>query len=114
MGHDPHDHDSPEYWAKQSTLIWKIGGVLGIGTILTVWAAKWDLGNHARNIAFGLFIAVVKSSLVALIFMHLKSERKLIYKFLLFTVVFVLGLFFLTYLSWADPLRDYLEKAYNP
>jgi hypothetical protein len=37
--------------------------------------------------------------------MHLKSERGLIYKFLVFTVVFVLGLFVLTFLAWSDPLH---------
>jgi caa(3)-type oxidase subunit IV len=104
MGHDTHDHDSPEYLQKQSKLIWIIGGILILCTGITVWAADWDLGSHSRNITFGLLIAAFKSSLVALIFMHLKSERGLIYKFLIFTVVFVIGLFYLTYLAWSDPL----------
>lgn len=107
MSHDHHDHDSPEYLAKQSKLIWKIGGLLIVFTVLTVWLQYVDFGSHARNITIGLLIAAFKASLVALIFMHLKSERGLIYKFLVFTVVFVIGLFFLIYLHWANHLLDH-------
>jgi cytochrome c oxidase subunit IV len=104
MSHDPHDHDSPEYLNKQSLLIWKIGGLLIFFTCLTVWLQYVDFGSHDRNIVIGLLLAAVKAALVALIFMHLKGERGLIYKFLAFTVVFVIGLFALTYLAWTSPL----------
>lgn len=105
MAHDhDHDHDSPAALAKQSKLIWIIGGILMAATIFTVWIAGVDLGSHEMNITVGVLVAVVKASLVALIFMHLKSERGLIYKVLLFTVVFVIGLFFLTWMGFAYPL----------
>ena len=39
-------------------------------------------------IALALFIATIKGSLVACFFMHLISERKLIYSVLILTVVF--------------------------
>lgn len=108
MSHDHHDHDSPEYLRKQSRLIWVVGGVLGIGTVITVGAMYIDMGSRSMNIAFGIFIATIKASLVMLIFMHLKNERGLIYKFLAFTVIFVIGLFFLTYLGFSDPLHSHL------
>jgi len=108
MSHDTHDHDSPEYLQKQSKLIWKIGLILIAATFFTVYMAGVDLGSHGKNITIGLLIAAVKASLVALIFMHLKGERGIIYKFLAFTLVFVAGLFVLTYLHWSDPLKDYL------
>jgi cytochrome c oxidase subunit IV len=104
MSHDPHDHDSPEYFSKQSMLIWKIGGLLIFFTCLTVWLQYVDFGSHNRNIVIGLLLAAVKAALVALIFMHLKGERGLIYKFLAFTLIFVIGLFALTYLAWTSPL----------
>jgi cytochrome c oxidase subunit IV len=111
MGHDPHDHSSPEYLKKQSNLIWLIGGILIFGTVFTVWIAGVDLGSHACNIGIGLLVATIKASLVGLIFMHLKGERGLIYKFLVFTIIFVIGLFFLTYLHWSNPLfKSYLFK----
>lgn len=108
MSHDHHDHDSPEYLKKQSKMIWIVGGILGIGTIIT-WAVKdLDMGSRSMNIAFGMFIAVIKASLVMLIFMHLKNERGLIYKFLAFTVIFAIGLFVLSYLGFADPLHSHV------
>lgn len=106
MAHDHHDHDSPEAIRKASRLIWIIGGVLVLGTLITVGVMNWDLGSRAKNIAFGMMIATVKALCVMLIFMHLKSERGLIYKILLFTVIFAIGLFVLTYLAWADPLHS--------
>ena len=106
MEHDPHhhDHDSPEAIKKASKLIWLFGGILVLGTFVTVWAMNWDMGTRSMNIAFGMFIAIIKASCVALVFMHLKDERGLIYKILVFTVIFAIGLFVLTYLGYADPL----------
>ena len=108
MAHDhhDHDHDSPEAIKKASRLIWIIGGVLVLGTFITVGVMNWDLGSRGLNIAFGMFIATIKALCVMLVFMHLKSERGLIYKFLLFTVIFVIGLFVLTYMGWVDPLHS--------
>ena len=79
-----------------------IGGVLIVGTILTVLASYVDLGNHGLNIALGLLIATVKASLVALYFMHLISERALIYAVMGFTAFFFVGLMFLTVGAYAD------------
>ena len=111
MAHDHHDHDSPEAIRKASNMIWAVGLVLVFGTAVTVWAMDWDMGTRGKNIAFGMLIATIKASFVALIFMHLKSERGLIYKFLFFTVIFAIGLFVLTYLAWADPLHSHIIPA---
>ena len=110
MAHDhhDHDHDSPEAIKKASRLIWIIGGVLVLGTFITVGVMDWDLGTRGKNIAFGMFIATIKALCVMLVFMHLKSERGLIYKFLVFTVIFAIGLFVLSYLGWADPLWSHV------
>lgn len=78
-----------------------IGGTLLIGTVLTVLASYVDLGHH-WNIVLALVIATVKASLVALFFMHLISERKMIYIVLAFTAFFFVGLMFLTLGSYAD------------
>jgi caa(3)-type oxidase subunit IV len=72
------------------------------GTLITVGASYIPFGNHAINVAVALFIACGKASLVAGFFMHLISERKLIYGLLGFTVIFFLGLMFLTVYSYAD------------
>ena len=78
-----------------------VGGTLLIGTILTVLASYVDLGHH-WNIVLALVIATVKASLVALFFMHLISERQMIYIVLAFTAFFLVGLMFLTIGSFAD------------
>ena len=78
-----------------------IGGTLIIGTILTVLASQIDLGHH-WNIVLALVIASVKASLVALYFMHLISEKQLIYTVLGFTVFFFLSLMFITIGAYHD------------
>lgn len=114
MAHDhhDHDHDSPEAIKKAARLIYIVGGVLVVGTVITWGVKDLDLGSRAWNIAFGMFIATIKALCVMLVFMHLKSERGLIYKFLFFTVVFVIGLFVLTYLAWSNPLVSHLIQTH--
>jgi len=80
-------------------------GVLIVGTIVTVGVSYVDFGGHAYNLAVGLAIATFKAACVALIFMHLNHERGLIYKFLIFTVVFFAALMFLTVLHHYDPIH---------
>jgi cytochrome c oxidase subunit IV len=101
-GHDGHDdHD----WGAHVRTYMKVGAILFIGTLLTVFAAyQIDLRHRASNITLGLLIATVKSSLVALIFMHLKNEKTMIYKFLFFTVIFFALMLFLILSSQSDPL----------
>ena len=45
---------------------------------------------------------VLKAGLVAAIFMHLAAEKRLIYRILIFTGFFVMGLFWLILLAWYD------------
>ncbi len=72
------------------------------GTLITVGASYIPFGNHHINIAVALCIAVAKASLVAGFFMHLISERKMIYGLLVFTGIFFLGLMLLTVSAFAD------------
>ena len=67
-----------------------------IGTILTVLASYHRFPNHSMNIALALAIACVKVFLVAGFFMHLISERQLIYTVLIVTAFFFAGLMYLT------------------
>ena len=74
-----------------------------VGTLTTVGAWKWGhFSTLTLTIAVALFIAISKASLVACYFMHLISERKLIYGIMTFTAVFFLGLMFLTVWSFGD------------
>ena len=55
-------------------------------TIVTVAVSYLDLSTEAA-VTVALFIATVKGSLVACYFMHLISEKKLIYAVLVITVI---------------------------
>jgi cytochrome c oxidase subunit 4 len=73
-----------------------IGVALMIGTGLTVWASLFNFGSREINIVVALLIASGKGFLVAGFFMHLISERKMIYSVLAFTGFFFAALMFLT------------------
>jgi len=72
------------------------------GTLITVGASYIPWGNREVNIGVALLIAVCKASLVACYFMHLISERKMIYTIMAFTAFFFVGLMFLTLWSFGD------------
>jgi cytochrome c oxidase subunit 4 len=72
------------------------------GTGLTVWASFIPFGSREINIAVALLIAGVKAFLVAGYFMHLISERKMIYNVMGFTVFFFISLMFLTLYAMHD------------
>ena len=95
-------HASPEEFAQHVRRYLYVFYALLVGTLLTVGASYIQVGNRAVNIGIALIIAVTKASLVACYFMHLISERKMIYCILGFTGFFFLGLMFLTLFSFAD------------
>jgi cytochrome c oxidase subunit 4 len=69
-----------------------------VGTVLTVWASYIDLGHH-WNIVLALVIACIKAFLVIAYFMHLISEKKMIFLVMSFTMFFFAGLMVLTLCS---------------
>lgn len=98
---------SPEAIRKHQKLYLLIGCILLIFTGVTVVMSKLDFGSPgvgSIDIFLGLVIATFKSSLVALIFMHLNSERGMIYKFLLFTIIFFAGMMTLFVMAKLDPI----------
>jgi len=70
-------------------------------TIITVTVSYLHLETH-EAITIALIIATIKGSLVASYFMHLISEKKLIYSVLILTAVFFVGLMFLPIFGHAD------------
>ena len=79
----------------------KIGLALLVLTVVTV-AVSYIEFVVPLAIAVALAIALVKASLVAGIFMHLTSEKKIIYWTLLLTVAFFFVLIFIPLLGFAD------------
>jgi cytochrome c oxidase subunit 4 len=78
-----------------------IGVALMIGTVLTVWASLINFGSREINIVVALIIASAKGFLVVGFFMHLLSEKKMIYSVLATTVFFFTALLYLTLWSMA-------------
>ena len=72
-------HDSPEFIQYLTRLFYIVGGVLVVGTLVTVLidvTLPLPLGWAAL---IGLVIALVKAGFVVAIFMHYKWDKKLIW-----------------------------------
>ena len=74
-------------------------------TVVTVAVSYLHL-SIGPAIGLALFIATIKGSLVACFFMHLISERKLIYSVLILTVVFFLALMVIPLGTFSDHLAN--------
>jgi len=72
------------------------------GTAFTVWASYIHFESRSINIGLALIIACTKAFLVAGYFMHLISEKKMIYAVLSFTAFFFVGLMALTIWAFHD------------
>jgi len=103
-----HDKSHDEHFGHHVRRYLYVFYALIAGTIFTVWASfitfpsVLGIPTHAMNILVALIIACTKAFLVAGYFMHLVSERKMIYAVLVFTAIFFVGLMFLTLYSIHD------------
>ena len=120
IAQDPAEHE--EYAHEVHAHVTKylmVGGLLLAFTVITVALSYVDFGvvlshlfhtnlsegqGRKANVTVALLVATFKAGLVAAIFMHLAAEKRLIYRVLIFTGFFVLGLFWLTYLAWYNPV----------
>ena len=103
-----HDHDH----ASHKKLYLTIGFALLVGTVVTVLARRIEFSSVALTISVALFIATIKGFLVAGYFMHLLSEKKLIYLVLATTVAFFIGMITLILWSDTDLPRGSLQKTH--
>ena len=78
--------------------------------VAMVMVSFWNFGSTAAQVGATLFVAAVNGILVACILMHLKEEKRTIWKFLIFTGVFFFILFFLTYLARTDTIIQTLHN----
>jgi len=100
--HDPNLHHSPEQIKKEIRVYLIVFGALAALTALTVWACYGLKMPVHIAIAIALVIACTKGFLVAGFFMHLLSEKKLIYSVLALTVFFFAVLLWGPWHHWAD------------
>jgi len=90
--------DMSEHSSSSLTTYVVIWLILLLGTALTVFAARIDLGPF--NAAVALTIASVKALLVVLFFMHVKGASEKLLKLVVISTIFFL--FILLALSMAD------------
>ena len=102
---DPSEHEEYAHNVQKHVKAYlMVGATLLAFTAITVALSYVNFGTQKANIAVALLVATFKAGLVAAIFMHLAAEKRLIYRVLMFTGFFVLGLFWLTFLAWYDPV----------
>ncbi len=107
MSDHSHSHDethshSPEEVAKHKRVYIAVFIALLVGTIITVGLNLVHFDSKAVTIAIALFVASIKAALVACYFMHLISEKKMIYIILGFTTILAIALMVLTVGSYSS------------
>ena len=96
---DTHAHEDMTKHVRTYLMVF---GTLMVLTVITVGVSYLHLPTR-EQVFVALAIATIKGSLVALFFMHLIDERKLIYAVLALTVIFF------AFLIWL-PLHDIADK----
>ena len=86
---------------KHVRIYMMIFGALGVLTIVTV-AVSYLHVSTTLAVTIALFIASIKASLVACYFMHLISEKKLVYNILILTAAFFVAMMGLILWSMDD------------
>lgn len=81
---------------------WGVFWALMVLTVITVWISRFNFGS--MNLVIAMFIASIKAALVALYFMHLKYENKLLWIYVTFPL-FLLALL-LAGVFIDNPFRD--------
>jgi len=102
---DPKEYEEYAHGVHQHVKRYIMVGITLLAfTGITVALSYVDFGTRKANIGVAMLVATLKAGLVAAIFMHLAAEKRLIYRVLIFTGLFVLGLFWLTFLAWYNPV----------
>src|SRR5204862_8268984 len=105
ISQDPSEHEEYAHNVQKHVRGYlMVGAILLTFTAITVALSYVNFGTQKANIAVAMLVATIKAGLVAAIFMHLAAEKRLIYSVLIFTGFFVLGLLWLTFLAWYNPI----------
>lgn len=100
---DAHAHAGHDDIRSHVKTYFMVFGALMVLTIITVAVSYVELATPMA-ITVALIVATLKGSLVALYFMHLAHERKVIYWVLALTVIFFIFLMFVPLFTNADKI----------
>ena len=92
------EHLSPEAIKRHVKIYIAVFAALAFLTLVTVTVSYLRL-PPLKAMGVALLIATIKGSLVACFFMHLISEKQVIFLILVFTFIFFLGLLLLPVFS---------------
>ena len=105
ISQDPAEHEEYAHNVQKHVRGYlTVGALCGNGIGVKAGQSYVDVGTRKANIGVAMLVATLKAGLVAAIFMHLAAEKRLIYRVLIFTGLFVLALFWLTFLAWYNPV----------
>ena len=98
------EHASHEEIKKHVKIYVVVFAALAVLTVITVAISYLHLPTR-EAVVLALTIASIKASLVALFFMHLISEKKVIFSILILTAIFLIAMFVLIPLTgvWVPP-----------
>jgi cytochrome c oxidase subunit 4 len=102
------DHDL-EHVKSHVRLFYFIGAGLLLLTVVTVWLSYIEFGSVHANIAIGLVVATIKATMVGMVFMHLKWERKWVYVIMGMAFAFFGALIWLFCWAHSDPIKPVLN-----
>lgn len=100
---DAHAHAGHDDIRSHVKTYFMVFGALMVLTIITVGVSYVHL-PVAAAVTVALIVATIKGSLVALYFMHLSNERKVIYWVLALTVIFFVFLMFVPLFTNSDKI----------
>jgi cytochrome c oxidase subunit 4 len=87
MGEPEEHHGHSEAMPHHHVPYYAIFGILVVLTVITVLVARHRFENELVNLLLAMLVASVKACCVALYFMHLKYEGKLIYLILVVPLI---------------------------
>lgn len=93
---DKSENDKP-HGSSYATNLW-VWAILLICTSITVTITEFDF--QALTVAVALTIATIKAALVAVYFMHLKFDNKILTVFLLVVMMVFLSFIILTFVDY--------------
>ena len=103
-------HAGHDDFRSHVKIYYMIFGALMVLTGITVGVSYLHLATPMA-ITVALIVAIIKASLVALFFMHLSNERKVIYWALALTVIFFIFLMFVPLFTNTDKIGGTIPRT---
>jgi cytochrome c oxidase subunit 4 len=102
-------HSADDIKKSVKTYMMVFGALMGL-TVITVAVSYMHMPIVAMAVTVALVVSTIKGSLVAMFFMHLLHERKVIYWVLMLTLVFFIFLMFVPLFTNGDRITGTIHQ----